>query len=91
MNSQRTLRARIKTRCHETQFGLVFPILLSHSRSSWITGACPSLSATRSKVHPSENTGGTDTVEVEDAKLERVLLQGSITEDEEEEKRDGYS
>lgn len=74
-----------------TQFGLVFSILLSQSRSSLMIGTCPSPRATRSKVHPSESTGGTDTEEVEDAKLERTLRQESTTEDEEEEKRDGCS
>ena len=43
------------------------------------------------KMHPSESTGGTDTDQVEDAKLEHAVHQVGITEEEEEGKRDGHS
>lgn len=38
-------------------------------------------------MHPSKSTGGTDTVQVEDPKLECAVHQVSITEDEEEGKK----
>lgn len=39
-------------------------------------------------MHPSESTGGTDTLQVQDPKLRHAVHQESITEDGEEGKRD---
>lgn len=56
-----------------------------------MAGMCPSPSTTGSKVHLSESTGDTDTIQVEDDKTEHAVHQRSTAEDAEEGKRGGCS